>query len=99
MDLPKFNPTSFVRRFRVPGGRETLRHIVSHLKGELKSSDRLLAQLWKDRIRVYKDSKNGVENNTEESTSTEESEEKCDHTAPHENSADKDAEEKCVEAV
>ena len=63
MQRPGFTPTHFVRQHRVPRGRETLRHIVSHLKQEYTSSDRLLAQMWKDRIRVYRQSKSaGTEN-------------------------------------
>ena len=59
MQKKDFTPSAFVRQHCVPGGRETLRHIVSHLKQEYTSSDRLLAQMWKDRIRVYRESKLG----------------------------------------
>ena len=57
MHCPDFTPTNFCRQHGIPSGRETLRHIVSHLKHEYTSSDRLLAQMWKDRIRVYQESK------------------------------------------
>lgn len=60
MHSPDFMPTHFCRQHGIPSGRETLRHIVSHLKHEYTSSDRLLAQMWKDRIRVYQESKGSV---------------------------------------
>eukprot|EP00977_Amphora_coffeiformis_P016023 scaffold4855_cov195-Amphora_coffeaeformis.AAC.8 len=60
MVAPGFTPTGFARTLRVPGGRETLRHIVSHLRGDLLNSDHYLAQMWKDRIRVYLESKEGA---------------------------------------
>lgn len=73
MVTPGFTATGFTRKLRVPGGRETLRHIVSHLKGDLLTSDQYLAQMWKDRIRVYRQSK--LENVLQSSESVNDSEE------------------------
>ena len=57
MNDPKFTFVGFIRRHNVTGARATLTHIVAFLKGDNTPSNEILAQMWKDRIRIYKSRK------------------------------------------